>query len=202
MWHLGILVSQPGNEPKPSVVGVQILNHWTAREVLEFLIGCYRRLCCEVAVWTKIWRWRSEPCRYGGKCSRKSEWPVQSFQAGASLAFLWKSKEASVTEKEWAGGKEIGGEVKGLGEGVSGRTSLAIERTLAFTHEMGSLGSVLSKAMTWCELGFKVIPLTPLENRWWRRLGKLRERQIYSPSDEMILTQIRMAKAEGEVARF
>lgn len=29
-------------------------------------------------------------------------------QAGASLKYLWKSKEANVTEKEWAPGKERG----------------------------------------------------------------------------------------------
>ena len=59
------------------------------------------------------------------------------FQAGASLAFLWKSKEASVTEKECAWGKEVGGEDKGLGEGMSVSTSLAMGRTLAFTQSNG-----------------------------------------------------------------
>jgi len=125
----------------------------------------------------------------GEKCSRKSEWLVQSFQAGASLAFLWKSKKASVTEKEWAWGKEIGGEDKGLGEGMSGRTSLAIGRTLAFTQWNGSFweGFEQRSDMMWIKFQSYSSDYS-VENRWQKRLRKLRERQMYLPSDEMMLT--------------
>ena len=36
MWHVGIIVPQPGIEPMPPAVEAWSLNHWTAREVPKF----------------------------------------------------------------------------------------------------------------------------------------------------------------------
>ena len=72
----GILVPSPGIKPVLLTVEVQILNHWTTREILIYLVQCnVKALEKAMALHssTLAWKipWREEPSRLQTTGSRR-----------------------------------------------------------------------------------------------------------------------------------